>query len=1360
MKNKHIIYNSAKSKIGILMLLLSMLSFSTLQAQDQPTTPITPLQEAFNQYTKLLLNSADGITTYTDNTLLNNGTMNTFTEFVFDLEIDHFAATLIPIADYASADLDFTLQLDGVDYTMKMTGGNQLELANGTAIYNGDINVDDVIRIGYDDLMVLFMINEDILHTEIVTEVPEEAKAILTPITANDASFYFYFDVEFRNSSLFVNFVEDESTIQEGDPAHLCIDLTSENTTPDDITVTISIQDPKEIHFTSVIDVTVAIPPGSAGEVCVDIPSELPNTLQDENVNYLFEIIAVDGMNTAIGDRNTHRVTVIDDYEPYNNSLAPGDLMFVGLETDIGMGEDQIVITNLVELNPGTKFQITNARYRALDDKFLACGFNGFSSTQFEYIGTEPLPANSRLCIYTGDRESTDRTYVSLIEVDGVEANSSFELTNKGSSSLNSIEVDMVDSKGLFLVQGIWSHSSLQESHLNGKVIHAIRMGEDFSVDVFPAGCESNEHVDVECLVTNDPNLMGSGWAYFQCQLPYNRITVFDMQAQISDFSNWNSGNGDDQVNWPIGVDVCISTCDIGEYDPLAITVDDVTVYCDGQPDPNGEIAAWLEDQLKTSVTGGAYAVTVTATPETVLIDPEACNTYDVTFTATDGAGETVSAIGTVSVLDVTAPVFQNDTPSNENLQCSEQFDMSPYVTDECGEVIITSSKTLISSVPNDHDIVEVTFVATDACGNSSSFVQTQEITQGQFTIEITDPDNGELMCSDADGFGYNNPARSTITGSSGYVSFNWKYTDLQGNTVRETTYNSNSDNNEFSLTNMYDRPSGVISVTATQNGCTAYDEVSVVGSDFKFAEDYQELEFCGNIANTINAVPINGSGNYSYQWMNGNNFLDDYGNDENYLDWNSGMSAYIRLLAIDENGCAAVKYFNITNYDQTLTLSGPDLECPNTQVTLNSTYSENDNDDATSVKWHKDEGSGYNEITNGASDNQLTTIVSTNTTFKFEVIYESGCVFSEEIFVETEPEDPAISPSNIHENTNNGYGWRGILAADEVIFQNIIPFRYDFNGSSNYFLGGDPASFAQLIEITGNMGRHNASSIWYSVGANVVNDFRLVHCFEIPESGDYAMGFGVDNIGWVEVDGERIFDLTTNNGSGNGRFPWEYWWLTQVELEAGNHELEIYAENFSATARSVGYEVYSEDLNSVLSYSSAQDFDDHVIASSSELRNTQNTDNISHYVIGAEPCTCGMYFDNDCILRCQCCGNNSSFKNNIIHSFEYDFTIGNLAQDSSFTKSYSTVSQSLLTIYPNPTTDRFYLEYNSETDQIVDLQLYKMSGELVRSSKLELVEGMNVNEVDTQDLVPAMYLVKLRTTDQEFIEKVVIVKN
>ena len=147
---------------------------------------------------------------------------------------------------------------------------------------------------------------------------------------------------------------------------------------------------------------------------------------------------------------------------------------------------------------------------------------------------------------------------------------------------------------------------------------------------------------------------------------------------------------------------------------------------------------------------------------------------YTITrsWTAEDCSGNALSHVQTIEVQDTTAPVF-TDVPNDQSNQC-EEAPYSAAASDNCGSIVITESREVISEDTCDNYEHLVTLTATDECGNSADY---------QFTIVVQDteapafveslPESMDLVCSDGI------PAAAMITATDNCDQVSVEFTEL-----------------------------------------------------------------------------------------------------------------------------------------------------------------------------------------------------------------------------------------------------------------------------------------------------------------------------------------------------------------------------------------------------------------------------------------------------------------------------------------------------------------------------------------------------------------------------------------------------
>ena len=173
----------------------------------------------------------------------------------------------------------------------------------------------------------------------------------------------------------------------------------------------------------------------------------------------------------------------------------------------------------------------------------------------------------------------------------------------------------------------------------------------------------------------------------------------------------------------------------------------DVTIECSD---------ADLDAVLSENATAGDLCgpVVVEYVNEYSLTDALGNYTVTRTFTATDDAGNSSTAVQIVTVEDTTAPVLT--IPADYTVECSDEMPMEDAsATDNCGNFEITLvTDTIPGDAAGNYTILR-TFTATDDAGNATTLTQTITVEDttapvltipGDYTAECTD----ELVYDDA----------------------------------------------------------------------------------------------------------------------------------------------------------------------------------------------------------------------------------------------------------------------------------------------------------------------------------------------------------------------------------------------------------------------------------------------------------------------------------------------------------------------------------------------------------------------------------------------------------------------------------
>ena len=174
------------------------------------------------------------------------------------------------------------------------------------------------------------------------------------------------------------------------------------------------------------------------------------------------------------------------------------------------------------------------------------------------------------------------------------------------------------------------------------------------------------------------------------------------------------------------------------------------------------------------------------------------------TWTFVDACGNTTTVSQVVVVNDTTAPELE-DGPADANYTCLSEIPAPPVLnaTDNCGVVDVQFSETIFDGTCP--IIIERTWVATDACGNTDSYTQTIEVLDdiapeiGAFDLQIW------IECTDLDALTIpaTDNCSSLVTtyedlllsgGCLGMLQRTWTVTDGCGNSASAVQYISLQD--------------------------------------------------------------------------------------------------------------------------------------------------------------------------------------------------------------------------------------------------------------------------------------------------------------------------------------------------------------------------------------------------------------------------------------------------------------------------------------------------------------------------------------------------------------------------------------
>ena len=230
--------------------------------------------------------------------------------------------------------------------------------------------------------------------------------------------------------------------------------------------------------------------------------------------------------------------------------LKVGDLVIIGFDNSVSGSSDRISLSNLIDLEPGTKFGLANMVYEAYDlpnqrsGNWYSCTSNpdaGLAAIEITYTGTTSIPKGSILCFDLSATMSAPST----IEVNG-SANPDFVSSYIGSTG--SVNISTSSPDALFLIQGAWVNQGTHQQ-LEGTVLGGIQDGGawyDVSEDMSAHTTSTQKRrsripPEIQCFAIYGSASPQNYAAYYDS--PLRTGTQLSLLSSIVNFSNWNTVN-------------------------------------------------------------------------------------------------------------------------------------------------------------------------------------------------------------------------------------------------------------------------------------------------------------------------------------------------------------------------------------------------------------------------------------------------------------------------------------------------------------------------------------------------------------------------------------------------------------------------------------------------------------------------------------------------------------------------------------------------------------------------------------------------------------------------------------------------
>ena len=177
--------------------------------------------------------------------------------------------------------------------------------------------------------------------------------------------------------------------------------------------------------------------------------------------------------------------------------------------------------------------------------------------------------------------------------------------------------------------------------------------------------------------------------------------------------------------------------------------------------------------------------------------------------------------------------------------------------------------------------------------------------------------------------------------------------------------------------------------------------------------------------------------------------------------------------------------------------------------------------------------------------------------------------------------------------NTNASYGSVG-----GYVFENITNLNFPITAQT-YNILKDAVGNTLTYSTTGTNplwgdgtilnGRLNNVGIWTTNAPNPINEWiGFSFCVNLTNTQTYTIGYGVDDLGEIYIDGELVISLQSG-------FNFTPWYLFPITLSAGTHIIEMYAKNL-LTSASMGAEIYSADTDVISGFTSTTQLDPYIV--------------------------------------------------------------------------------------------------------------------------------------------------------------------
>lgn len=292
------------------------------------------------------------------------------------------------------------------------------------------------------------------------------------------------------------------------------------------------------------------------------------------------------------------------------STLRAGDLMFLGFDNDMGRGTKRIVLTNLIELLPGTNFTLAEATYNNQEEKWYASGGRDderIASFSITYTGNIPIAPNSVICFdITGALAFQMQNFM----VNGIPMTDNFCVTSNGFSNLFSVDLSTSNRWSIFLMQGRWKFTDSYGLWC-GTVLSGLHFGGNWTATgSIPntAARESNLPPDIVCLPQFDATSAPSSRAFYYTA--YSSLAMETKQTALGKLTTMTNFTTNSALPSDI-CDVAIQPLIADAETPLANSLKLDNLQVQAYPNPFSE-DIWLCFQTEQATEVQLYVLDAT----------------------------------------------------------------------------------------------------------------------------------------------------------------------------------------------------------------------------------------------------------------------------------------------------------------------------------------------------------------------------------------------------------------------------------------------------------------------------------------------------------------------------------------------------------------------------------------------------------------------------------------------------------------------------------------------------------------------------------------------------------------------------